>query len=287
MKRHTSLLILVSFAFVADARVIIFDLGDTLMRVSHAPMMRAVGLWRFTSFLLADCWHSPFAIKQIVAHKLDQVLNLYQSSADAETKEPVSYTAQGSPIALLMVDWHAGRLTSEECRILGNALIILADIRGMFASEREHDLIAALIEAIFTPSILATTLHPIDEAVELLRKISTLRDTDTGKPHRCMILSNIDNETITMVHSSEQGRKIFQHFAPADIATSADLGTVKPRADIYSRFIEKYSLNPAECIFIDDRPENCIAAAQAGIQGIVITPSGYGDVLTEIERYSQ
>lgn len=287
MKRHISLFILLSFAFVTDARVIIFDLGDTLMRVSHAPVMRAVGLWRFTSFLVADCWHNPFAIKQVVADKLDQVLALYQSPADQTSKEPISYTAHGSPIAPLMIDWHAGRVSSEDCRAIGSALVVLADIRGMFVSEREHDLIAALIDTIFTPSVLSTTLQPIDDAVELLEEISQLRDRETGMPHRCMILSNIDNETIEILQSGEQGKKILSYFAPADIATSADLGTVKPRKIIYERFVERHHLKPAECLFIDDRPENIIAAAQIGINGMVITPTGYADILSEIKRYSR
>lgn len=186
-----------------------------------------------------------------------------------------------------MVDWHAGRVTSEDCRSIGSALVVLADIRGMFSSAREHDLIAALIDTIFTPSVLATTLKPIDDAVELLEEIAQLRDRDTGLPHRCMILSNIDNETIDIAGRSEQNKKIFSHFAPRDIATSADLGTVKPRAVIYERFIEKYNLKPSECFFIDDRPENIIAAAQIGIDGMVITPTGYQEALAEIKRYSR
>ena len=64
----------------------------------------------------------------------------------------------------------------------------MADIKGMFISIRERDLIAATIDAIFTPEILAQTFNPIPEAVALLQEISQLRDNKTGKPHRCMLL---------------------------------------------------------------------------------------------------
>lgn len=44
---------------------------------------------------------------------------------------------------------------------------------------------------------------------------------------------------------------------------------VKPDAAIYRLLIEKYHLEPSECLFIDDKPENIEAARALGMQGIV------------------
>ena len=43
----------------------------------------------------------------------------------------------------------------------------------------------------------------------------------------------------------------------------------KPDPEIYKRFLDKYDLNPAECIFIDDTKENVEIAVELGFKGIV------------------
>ena len=46
---------------------------------------------------------------------------------------------------------------------------------------------------------------------------------------------------------------------------------LKPEKEIYVALIEKYSLNPEECIFIDDTHANIIASEKLGIKGIHYT----------------
>ena len=50
---------------------------------------------------------------------------------------------------------------------------------------------------------------------------------------------------------------------------SADLHLLKPEAAIYQALFRKFSLTPANCVFIDDFPPNIEAAENAGMQGIV------------------
>ena len=45
---------------------------------------------------------------------------------------------------------------------------------------------------------------------------------------------------------------------------SCDVHTVKPCQRIYHLFTEKFSLNPEECVFIDDSPANVAGAAACG-----------------------
>lgn len=45
----------------------------------------------------------------------------------------------------------------------------------------------------------------------------------------------------------------------------------KPEEEIYRIFLERYSLNPDETVFLDDKPENIEAAEKFGIHGIVFT----------------
>lgn len=50
---------------------------------------------------------------------------------------------------------------------------------------------------------------------------------------------------------------------------SYEVKLVKPEPDIYQALIEKYNLIPQQCIFLDDRQENVVAAQQMGMHGIV------------------
>lgn len=50
---------------------------------------------------------------------------------------------------------------------------------------------------------------------------------------------------------------------------SCDVRVVKPMPEIYRIFMEKFSLKPEECLFIDDAAINVAAAVAQGWQGIV------------------
>lgn len=48
---------------------------------------------------------------------------------------------------------------------------------------------------------------------------------------------------------------------------SCDEGVVKPEPEIYRILLDRYGLEPAETLFVDDRPANIAAAAELGISG--------------------
>jgi putative hydrolase of the HAD superfamily len=50
---------------------------------------------------------------------------------------------------------------------------------------------------------------------------------------------------------------------------SADIHYIKPEQEIYRRFFEKFRLNPEECFFIDDNPDNIAAAESLGMRGFL------------------
>ena len=52
---------------------------------------------------------------------------------------------------------------------------------------------------------------------------------------------------------------------------SSHIKMAKPNPEIYKYLLEKYSLNPDECIFIDDSAVNIKTANELGIHGIVYT----------------
>ena len=50
------------------------------------------------------------------------------------------------------------------------------------------------------------------------------------------------------------------------IVLSGPVGMVKPHTDIYRYLLDKYGLPAEECIFVDDREENILAARAVGMQ---------------------
>lgn len=46
---------------------------------------------------------------------------------------------------------------------------------------------------------------------------------------------------------------------------------IKPEPEIYLRLCDKFSLNPEECLFTDDRPTNVEGARRIGMQAVLFT----------------
>lgn len=54
---------------------------------------------------------------------------------------------------------------------------------------------------------------------------------------------------------------------------SSDYKLLKPEKEIYEKLFSTYSLEPSECVFIDDVEENILGAKNAGMDGICFSPS--------------
>lgn len=73
------------------------------------------------------------------------------------------------------------------------------------------------------------------------------------------------------------------HFFEDNLMLSYELDSVKPQKEIYERALEKFDLNPEDCLFIDDKPENIQGATENGIAGILFT--NVEDTKRNIKKY--
>ena len=95
------------------------------------------------------------------------------------------------------------------------------------------------------------------EMIELARKIS--------EKYNVFILSNTDE-----IHFPYIWKNFPElHFFKKNLMLSYELNSVKPEKEIYQNAIEKFGLNPVECVFIDDRPVNVNVAQEFGMKGII------------------
>lgn len=101
-------------------------------------------------------------------------------------------------------------------------------------------------------------MQPIPGAKEFCRQARE-------KGFQLYILSNASNSFY----------EYFPRFAPIDyfdgVVVSCDIHMVKPDIRIYQYLLDKYSLQPTECFFIDDMEYNVQGARDAGMQGEVFS----------------
>ena len=65
---------------------------------------------------------------------------------------------------------------------------------------------------------------------------------------------------------------------------SCEEGTVKPEPRIYEILLERYGLDPAETLFIDDRAANIAAAEGLGIAGYLFDHRNPAAACDELRR---
>ncbi len=93
------------------------------------------------------------------------------------------------------------------------------------------------------------TQEPIEATKNLIEELKAAQ-------FKLYVLSNMSLEFIEFLRQ----QPVYKNFDGEVVSCHEHI--VKPEAEIYQRLIERYSLNPSETLFIDDREAN-IKAAQA------------------------
>ena len=150
--------------------------------------------------------------------------------------------ARASGFSPLHMQFESGQVTSESfsaalCRLVG------IDV--------PHDEFVAAWEDIFTLNL------PVAELVAELK--------GRGYP---LVLGSNTNE----IHAAFFQREFAEALAPFDrLVFSHEVGHMKPAREFYIACAEAAGAEPAECVFIDDLPENVQGAKDAGLRGILFT----------------
>ena len=99
-------------------------------------------------------------------------------------------------------------------------------------------------------------LTPIEATIDLIQSLS---DTDNS----LFVLSNMHLASIAYLEEHHDFWSVFD-----GVVISSRIQLVKPERQIYKYLLNRYQLDPAETVFIDDLPENLEAASSLGIQTI-------------------
>lgn len=92
---------------------------------------------------------------------------------------------------------------------------------------------------------------------ELLNYIAELK-----KKYKTAILSNANVGTMERKFTSDQ-LALFDA-----VVVSAEVGLMKPNAEIYQNTADKLGVETAECVFTDDSQDYCLAAEATGMKAV-------------------
>ena len=155
-----------------------------------------------------------------------------------------------------------------------------ADLLGFFSFLRapqmprfweEYDRGTNTLEEV-TATLVEMTGYPHDRCAAVLQQAIDLqepipateqlvRDLKASGCYRLYVLSNMAREFIAHLR-----RFPVYGLFDGEVISCEEL-VVKPEPRIYRILLERYGLNPAETLFIDDREANISEAARQGIQG--------------------
>jgi FMN phosphatase YigB (HAD superfamily) len=140
-------------------------------------------------------------------------------------------------------EYECGRLSEDECyRLVGD--------KFSFDPGEVHQ---AILDA-------RASLRPDDAFIRFIRE---LRGEEPGGL-RIFAMSNISAPDYAVARGKPADWSIFER-----VFTSADAGMRKPDLCFYKFVLDEIKAEPSSVVFVDDRPENVLAARSLGINGIV------------------
>jgi HAD superfamily hydrolase (TIGR01509 family) len=250
------------------AKVIIFDLGDTLVEPNKLSYAYQLGL---VDIALYSLWDGN-AMEEI-ASTLYQLLSI----EGVQTTKRVVLDPRGHELPQLMCDWLAGTVTSSQVLCRFTKLLNNPEHQNCFKSKREKALVTKLAEAIFDPQVFAGNMQPVRGAIALVKKCSV-------QGHTLAILSNYAADSFDALYCNHDHYSLFRFFDPENIFISGYTGYLKPFASSFELMMKAGNFKPEECIFIDDQAENLKAAQACGITTIHLSNKNYQAVESELRK---
>jgi len=258
-----ALLFIVNSTYCAH---IIFDLGGVLIDTNLLKVTKEFGVYNFLQF--AVHFNNPLNLRERFFTLLRKVpadsLNSYGAQDDTEKKLP--------PI---MCDWLTGKKTNSQIK---EEVYTFMEQNPQLCNKGEKELFKTIVDITFTPTKLTRIRTIVKESFSFAK-------TCKEQGHDLYILSNWDKESFALI--CERFPDLFDLFDKDNIIISGEIGLIKPDPKIYDYFLEKYGLDPQQCIFFDDQEVNVKAAQKAGIHGVLCKGPNYKDMAKAVELFMQ
>lgn len=150
-------------------------------------------------------------------------------------------------------------------------------------------IIQLISEWMFDINKFSESMQPIENMVKIFKDCSDAKDQNGLPKVTLYILANWNNESFENLYKNSKNKNIFDFIKRENIFISGDLKEIKPKPEIFQKFLEKTNLNPNEAIFLDDQKENLEMAQKFGFNTILVTERNHQEVrkqLVELEIIS-
>jgi FMN phosphatase YigB (HAD superfamily) len=243
-----------AFFFIASATGthIIFDLNGVLINSNYEQALEQFGLTKM-DFL----WY-------MLSTRNNPRTRLFQLFDTIKPRDPQEISAcdeQGRLLPQLMLDWQRGTMPAETIR--DHLLEYCQSNPELMHSPLEKKIFTRMIATMFTPEKFAALQVWNPEALTLVHECKQ-------QGHAVYILSNWDAGTLDVMYANPYFKNVFDLFD--GIVISGKVHAIKPDPSIYQYLLKTYTLDPAQCIFIDDQLVNVRAARTVGIFSIWCRP---------------
>lgn len=256
----------------AFSKTLIWDLGGTLFKYDKSYLSTKIDKWHYSCYTFFE----GKSYEDLAAKTFD-ILGFIDGWQHNEDEE-IMCRDNGSPFPQAFVNWQSGRVKANQ--LYDMAMDYLEQLKAddeesdskhdylYFHSKAEYLLTKDSLDILLSPQTLAHSMKPIKKAVRILKECAAQRNEEGQPLHELFVLSNWDKESFALLQESDRAQEVFNYFDPHHIVISGKIGKVKPHRDMFDYVINKFDLDPAECIFIDDQIENVKAARRAGMTAI-------------------
>lgn len=237
---------------------VVFDLGGVLLDIDIKKALDEMGISNILRYV-AKHNINPAKVKQELLKKVYEVLSLIQPDGNnVGAQDPY-----GNRIPGIMYDWQTGQRGNAEIREIVSEAI--ARHPEWFASSIEKKMVNQVMDKMFVPTLLVSTIVLAREGLECVKKCKS-------QGHTVCVLSNWDSESFELLV-----KKFPELFVLFDgIVISGNLGYMKPEPAAYDLLVERTLKFGETVIFIDDQKANSDAATACGLMGIHYKPkSGF------------
>lgn len=229
------------------AENIVCDLGEVLIHTDKIASFRQIGITTICNYCIEQR-----GIRGIANQLRTRIFTLLETIQERKNDCPLTYDEHNNLLPQCMCNWLAGNISSE--KLIQKIQTYINTPNTFFKSEAEQRAMLAIIAMMLTPEAFIKTRTLNSAGLQFVRACK-----EAG--HTLYVLSNWD--PISIILLKQRFPELFGLFD--GMVISGDHGCIKPQPQLYQLLIDKYNLDPASTIFLDDRPENLAAAEYLGI----------------------